>query len=117
MAFTAVVPTTLNVNVRQGAAQQFKSSAVNNPAGTAVDLSAWTALACKAIPSAPGPTSQDYAFGTVTADANGIITLLVADDDFTADQIGTAGLVIVGKPTSGDVLQLLATGSLQVQGG
>jgi len=114
MAFTDATPVTLNITCAQGLAQSFKSTAVRDSANAVVDLSAWTNLTAKAVPLSPGPASSDNTFGTVTASALGIITVTTAVADFAVDEIGSAKLIITGKPTSGDEAQLLASGALTV---
>ncbi len=117
MAFTPIVPVTFSCTVTQGAAQSINSSAIKDPTGAAVDLSAWTALTAKAVPLSPGPASTEFAHGTVTASAAGVLSYRVDDDEFTEAQVGQAKLVITGKPTAGDIAQVLATGTLTVAAG
>lgn len=110
MAFVPLVPQTLNIAPTQGYAQSFLSSPVVNPAGTAVDLSGWVSLAAKLVPSSPNPTGTDVSFGTVTATNAGVITLTMSAADLASVPIGSAKLLITGKPTGGDATQVLATG-------
>jgi hypothetical protein len=115
MAFTAIVPSTINVSARRGVGQKFKASnAVTDLTGTVVDLSAWTSLAAKLVAATPGPNTADVSVGTVTADAGGFVYLQIADTDLASANLGTANLVISGKPTSGDIAQLLSSGSFQL---
>jgi hypothetical protein len=117
MAFTELVPATINVNMRQGAAQHFRSSAVQNFAGTAIDLSAWNTLTAKAVAASPNPNTADVTFGTVTGDASGIITLAVSATDLASVPLGSTNLVILGKTASGDAYQMVASGTLQISAG
>jgi hypothetical protein len=117
MAFTPVVPVTLNIVITQGAGQLFTAPAINSPSGTAVDLSAWVSLAAKIVPPAPTPTGGDATFGTVTGGTGGSLTLETSATDLATVAPGSAQLRIYGKPTSGDSLQLLATGSVTIQAG
>ena len=118
MAFTAITPATCNISMTQGNAQSFLSSAVNaQPSGSPQDLSAWTGLVCKMVPPTPVPYGSDSTFGTVTGNSSGILTVQVSATDLASVPPGTAKLIISGKPTSPDALQLLATGSLTVSAG
>jgi len=117
MAIVQLQPGSINANVVQGAAQSFSSTPVTDASGTAISLAAWVSLVCKLTAITPSPNTADITVGTVTADANGIVTVTFDDDDFNGKQPGTANLIITGKPTAGDVAQLLALGSLQLQAG
>lgn len=110
MAFTALVPTTVNPTITKGAAQSFASPIVNTPGGSPVNLSAWVSLAAKLVPPTPNPTGADVTFGTVTAASTGIVTLTTAAADLSTAEPGTARLLITGKPTSGDDPQILVSG-------
>lgn len=110
MAFTAVVPVTLNPAITIGLAQAFQSPAVKDFAGAAVDLHEWADLTAKLVPLAPNPTSSEVEIGTVTASALGVVTLTTATADLTDASAGAARLVISGKPTGGDDPQVLVQG-------
>lgn len=114
MAFTPLVPGSINVAHRRGAQQAYKSTAALDFAGAAVNLSAFAALAAKLVAISPGPNTADVSVGTVTADANGICTLTIAEADLATNPAGTAQLVITGQTTGGDPDQLLASGTFQL---
>lgn len=117
MAFVPLVPGNLTATIRQGLAQQIQSGAIKNAAGTVIDLSAWVSLTAIAIPAASNPTSAPVTFGTVTADAGGIVYVNTSASDFASNGTGTSQYVISGKPTSGDSAQLLVSGTLTVAQG
>lgn len=117
MAFTALVPATINVTHRKGAAQEYRSTAVVDFAAAAINLTAYAALAAKLIPLSAGPTSTEVTLGTVTGDANGILKWKIAEADGAALNIGTAQVVITGQPVAGDDDQLLAQGTFQLSEG
>jgi len=117
VAFTPIVPGTINVQAVQALAQEFQSTAVNNFSGSPVDLSAWTSLTAKIQALNPSPNTSDVTFGTVTANSSGIVTLLVDSTDLATVPVGSANLIISGKPTSGDHAQTLATGILTLVAG
>jgi hypothetical protein len=117
MAFTPLVPVTLNIAPTKGGGQEFQSPVVKDLGGTAVDLSSWVSLTATAVAQTPGVNTADVTFGTVTADVNGIVTLVVAASDFSSSSPGLASLFIKGKPTSGDGFQTLARGTLTLQAG
>lgn len=114
MAEVALKPATLNVSMRRGAYQVFKSNAVLSPADAAINLSAWFSITAKLVAQSPNPNTADVTFGTVTGDANGILTLIQAEADLASAPAGTAQLVITGVNVDGDDEQLLATGSAQL---
>jgi len=114
MAFVQVVPVTLNITLSKGAAQAFQTGNVKNFAAANVNLSAWTALTATIIPALENPASADSTFGTVSADANGIVTITVAAADFATKGVGTCRYQVTGKPTAPDDAQLLASGLLTV---
>jgi hypothetical protein len=114
MAFTPVVPVTMNLSLVQSLAQEFQSAAVKNLAGAAVDLSAWVFSGVDITSPNPAPNTNDTNFGTVTGSALGILTVVTSVADLATVPPGTALLRIKGKPTSGDDEQLLATGTLTV---
>jgi hypothetical protein len=115
MAFTAVVPATMNVNITQTLAQAFQSTPVVNFAAAVVDLSAWVSLVAQLAPPTPNPTGAPVSFGTVTANSSGVITLQTSATDLDTVAAGSARLIITGKPTSGDIAQVICTGTAQVQ--
>lgn len=117
MAFKPLVPGVLNPQITIGAGQAYQSTAVKDFSGSAVDLSAYVGLAAKLVPISPNPNTADVSIGTVTADANGIVTLETSPTDLATAAAGAARLVIVGKPGSGDTLQVLAQGTATVQAG
>lgn len=117
MASVDLVPVTMNITCKQGHQQTFQSTAVQNFAGAAIDLSGWTALTARAVPAVAGIATADATFGTVTANASGIVKLVFATTDLSSSQPGTANLVISGKPTGGDPDQLLCSGIITLQGG
>lgn len=110
MAFQQLSPATLNATIYQAAAAAYASTVVNSLAGTAENLSAWVSLVATLTPLNPGPNTAAVTFGTVTASAAGVVTLQTADTDLIDVQPGSANLVITGKPTSGDIVQILCTG-------
>lgn len=114
MAFTAVVPVSLNATVYATAGQEFKTGIVKDLSAAAVDLSTWTGLTAKAVSLVDGPGASANSFGTVTGNADGTMNLRIAASDFASAEAGSARLVIVGKPTGGDAEQLLASGTLNV---
>lgn len=117
MAFTALVPASINANIRRGAAQAFKSSAVVDFSGAAINLSAYDSLTAKLVALSANPNTADVTFGTVTGDASGILTLTLDASDLASNPTGTSQLVIIGKPVAGDDFQLLASGSAQLSDG
>lgn len=117
MAFVPLTPVTLSPTCTAGAKQQFLSPVINDPAGSAIDLSGWDSFAAKCVPLAAGPAAADNSFGTVTGQADGKLKLIVAESDFTDAEAGTAKLIITGKPTSGDPSQLVCSGTITVQQG
>lgn len=114
MAFVELVPATINASIRRGAAQAFKSGVVANFSGAAINLSAYTSLTAKLVAQSPNPCTSDVTFGTVTGGADGVLTLATDAADLASSPDGTAQLVIIGKPTSGDDFQILASGSCQL---
>lgn len=117
MAQVNLTPASINASITQAAGQFFTSTTVTNPAGVAIDLSAYTSLTAKAVATVPNPVTADVTFGTVTASALGIITLQTSITDLATKPAGTAKLIITGKPTAGDDAQLLASGTLTVNPG
>ena len=114
MAEVALVPGTINASMRRGAYQQFRSTAIVGPTGTAIDLSGWFSLSAKLVAQAPSPNTADVSFGTVTGSAAGVLTLTQAEADLASAPAGTAQLVIVGVNVDGDDEQLLASGAAQL---
>jgi hypothetical protein len=112
MAFVPLVVGSLNMTVNQGQGVAAVSAPILNAAGTAINLSAWTDLTATAVPASSGPNTADVPFGTVTAASTGIVTVETGASDFADGSPGTARLVISGKPTSGDIVQTLLTGTL-----
>lgn len=110
MAFTPVVPVSLNIQVTQGLAQEFIAPVVNNPSGSPVDLSAWVSMAAAVIPLTPAVNQTALTIGTVTGGTGGALSLQTGASDFSTSAPGSARIVISGKPTSGDAAQVLATG-------
>lgn len=117
MAFVPLVPGSINVTHRKGTAQQYRSSAVVDFAGAAIDLSAYDGLAAKLVPLSPGPNTSEIAIGTVTGTAAGLCLLTLADTDLANANPGSAQIVITGAPVNGDDAQLLASGTFQLQEG
>ena len=117
MAEVALVPVTFNVNMRKGAYQQFRSSPVLGPTGTAIDLSGWSSITAKLVAQSPGPNTTDVTLGTCAGSAAGVITLTQAEADLAAANPGSANLVIIGINVVGDDEQLLASGSAQLAAG
>lgn len=115
MAFTPVIPTSMSVTMSQGLRQEFVSGIVTNMSGAPQDLSAWTSLTATIVANQPGPNTADATFGTVTASAGGVLTLITAAADLASVTPGTATLVISGKPTSGDDAQILSRGTFNLQ--
>jgi hypothetical protein len=115
MAFVPLVPQSMNATILPGAAASYSSSPVLGPTGTAINLSAWVSLLAQIVPAVPNPTGAAASFGTVTANAAGVITLQTSDSDLAAVASGTARLLITGKPTSGDIVQLLSSGVATIQ--
>lgn len=114
MAEVALKPATLNVAIRRGSYQQFRSSAVLNFSDAAINLSAWDSIDAKLVAQSPNPNTADVTFGTATGDASGIITLVYNTTDLANAPAGTAQLVITGVNVAGDDPQLLCTGSAQL---
>lgn len=114
MAVVPLVPATINIAHRRGAYQQYKSSAVLDFAGAAIDLSAWASMAVKLVAQSPGPNTADVTAGTATGSAAGIITVTIASTDLATIPAGTAQVVITGVHVGGDNPQLLASGSFQL---
>jgi hypothetical protein len=110
MAFVPLVPQTLNITCQKTSAASFNSAPVLGPTGSAISGSAWVSLLAQLVPASPNPTGAPLSFGTVTFSALGVLTLQQNDTDFATIEPGTAKLVITGKPTSGDIIQTLATG-------
>lgn len=117
MAAIALKPATLNVQIRRGAYQQFKSSPVLNFSDTAVNLSTFFSMTAKLVAQSPTPNTADVTFGAATGDASGIITLVYDSSDLPSNPIGAANLVILGVPASGDDPQVIATGSATLSNG
>lgn len=117
MAFAQITPGQLNGTVVKNAASAFNSTPVNTLAGTAADLHLWVSLVATLVPLNPSPTTANLSFGTVTANASGIVNLQTNDTDLAAVSNGSATLLITGKPTSGDIVQTLATGIITVVAG
>jgi|ERR1700754_1637910 len=117
MALVPLVPGTINAVITIGNAQQYQSSIINSLAGTPVDLSAWVSLTAKLSPAVPSPTGSEATFGTVTGATGGVLKLTVAAADLASTSPGSARLIISGKPTSGDDIQLLSTGVATVNAG
>jgi hypothetical protein len=117
MAMQPLVPVTLNMTVVKGAAQSFNSAAVLDLTGAAVDISAYDSMVCEATAITPGVNTADVSFGTVTGTALGVINVVVAATDFGTASPGSARVNIKGKKTSGDPVQLLATGTLTLIAG
>lgn len=117
MAVVPLVPGSINIQIQRGAYQQFKSTAVLDFAGAAVDLSGWFSYTAKLVPTSPNPNTADVTFGTVTGAASGIATLTVASTDLASNPTGTAKLLITGVKVSGDNPQLLASGTAQLSDG
>ena len=110
MAEVALKLATLNIQIRRGSYQQYKSSAVVNFSDTAIDLSGWDSISAKLVAQSPNPNTADVSFGTCTGDASGIITLVYNTADLANAPPGSAQLVITGVNVSGDDPQLLCTG-------
>jgi len=117
MAFTNLIPATINGTFRKGGAMKLRSSAVLDFAGAAVNLSTFDSMTAKLVAQSPNPCTADVTFGTATGDANGIISVLIADDALAANPLGTAQLVILGVPVAADDPQLIATGTFQLSDG
>jgi len=119
MALTPLVPAAVNAQVSAAGIQVFKSSVVKDFSGAALDLSAFVSLQAQVYSQnaaiGNNPTSLAVLTTTPTADSAGVITVETAPADMsTLPASGdTLNLVIVGKPTSGDALQILATGSIK----
>ena len=111
MAEVALVPGTLNANIRRGAYQVFKTSAILSPAGVAINLSGWSSISAKLVANSPNPNTDDVSFGTCTGGADGVITLIYNSADLATNPAGTAQLVITGINVVADDPQLLSTGS------
>jgi hypothetical protein len=118
MAFTPLIPVNMNIVISPPDAQAYISPAVLGlTSGTALNLSAWTSLQASIVPPAPSPTGAPVTFGTVTGGATGLLTLETNATDLASVPAGNAQLRITGKPTSGDIVQLLATGTVTIQQG
>jgi hypothetical protein len=117
MAFVPLTPVTLNVTMTQGYGQAFNSGIVMGPTGAAINLSAWTDLVATIVDPSVGPASGSATFGTVTAAATGVVTLTVSPTDLATVPSGSAKLILSGKPTSGDTVQVLTTGVLTLNPG
>lgn len=115
MAFTPLVPGTLNVTIYPTLAQSYQSPVINNAGGTPINFSAWTSLVATIQDPSPGPNSAAVTFGTVTGAAGGLITLQTSATDLDTVPSGSGRLVITGKPTSGDIVQLILTGTATIQ--
>lgn len=112
MAFKQLVAAVFNISMTQAVAQAFQSPPVVDFSNTAVDLSAWVSLTAKLIAPAPVPYQTEQTFGTVTGASNGVITVTTSTTDLASVPPGTGKLIITGKPTSGDSVQLIAVGSI-----
>lgn len=117
MAVVDLNPVTLNPVIVQGAGQTYLCPTINDLAGTPVNLSAWDSLAAELIPVAPNPTGAPVSFGTVIGAASGVLKLRTSDSDLTTVAPGSAKLVIHGKPTAGDGVQILAIGTATISAG
>lgn len=115
MANVNLVPVTFNPTIQTGLAQFFTSSAVQTPAGAAVDLSAWNSLSAKLAPQTPNPTGSDVSFGTVTGSNTGILTLELSATDLATAPAGTAKIIIEGVHVALDDPQVLAVGIATLQ--
>jgi hypothetical protein len=117
MAVVALQPATINAQIRRGQNQTFKSTAVLDFAGAAINMSGWFSYAAKLVAQSPNPNTADVTFGTVTGNADGTLTLLYDASDLASVPVGTAQLIITGVHVSGDDSQLLASGSAQLSEG
>ena len=115
MAFVPLVPGTFNATFQKTMAASFALSVINGPTGTPIDFSAWTSLTATISPPAPVPYGTSVNFGTVTGATGGKITLQTNDTDFASIEPGSARLTITGKPTSGDIVQIIAVGAATIQ--
>lgn len=117
MAFKPLTPATLNITVTKGNGQEWQTGVINGLDGNPVDFSSWDTMQAAAVPAVSGPNAADVSFGTVTGTNAGIVSLVAAAADFATSDPGTARLVISGKVTSGDALQLVASGVLTLVAG
>jgi hypothetical protein len=115
MAYVPLVPVSLNATMQQALAQNFQSPVINSPSGSPINLSAWVDLTATINALNPSPNTADATFGTVTGASTGIITLTTSATDLASVPAGSANLIISGKPTSGDSLQVLCTGVLNLK--
>jgi len=114
MAFVGLTPVSANLTAVAGKAQKYQFATINDLSGAAVNLSAWTSLAAKLVAVTPTPNTADVAFGTVAGASGGALTLTISDTDLAALPAGQARLIVEGKPTSGDIVQLLVSGTLSL---
>jgi hypothetical protein len=114
MAFVPLVPQTMNVTCQKTSAASFNSSPVLGPTGSAINGSAWVSLVATLVPASPNPAGTTLAFGTLTFSSLGVLTLQQDDSDFASIEPGSAKIVLTGKPTSGDIVQTLATGVITI---
>lgn len=110
MAFVDLVPANINMTVYQAASGATNSGVVNSLTGTPINLSAFTDLVATLTPLNVGPCASSVTFGTVTGGSTGILTVTTDDTDLATVAPGSANLQITGKPTSGDIVQILASG-------
>jgi len=116
MAFTPLVPVTLNPTIIQTLPQAWVTPVVNSLTGTPINFSGWFSFEAFLGPTNATPNTADVTFGTVTGASTGILTLETSATDLENATPGTAYLRIVGKTLTGDANQLLATGVVNLQG-
>lgn len=115
MAFIDVVPASFSMTINGEYDQRFITGVIKNNAATAVDFTSWDSFRLLVSPATPGMTTKDpFAIGSV---ANGSTagTLQIDIDVADAQTLaipGQANMTVVGKKTSGDDEQVLATGTL-----
>lgn len=114
MAYTNLVPISFSPTVTPGAAANFSLGKITSNGTTGINLSAWVSLTAKLIPPTSVPYGTDVAFGTVSGDSSGNLSLVQAAADLAGIVAGTGRFIVTGKPTSGDDAQLLCSGTITV---
>lgn len=114
MAFVNLAPGSWNPTIVPTLAQAWTLPVINSLAGTPVDFSAWTSLTAHLYPPSNNPTGSAVAFGTVTGATGGLITVATNATDLATVPSGTSRVYISGKPTSGDIVQLIAGGAAAI---
>jgi hypothetical protein len=122
MAFTPLVPAAANIAGSLSGDLAYKLGPIRDFAGAAVDLSAFvsTAVNVYATNITSTEVNPNVLLTLATApvgDSSGNLTGIVQQNEVAGTLLpGTAyQYSLVGKPTSGDSLQLLASGTLTIK--